>query len=213
MYPMEPPQNVARHQQIFQMWIRPVEPPTAKFALRLALYQLDKLIKEGIPQDGFERTREFLTKYVNVLTRTKSAELGYAIDSIWYAVPNNDDMVKTAMAKLTRDDVNRMIKVRLRTNRIVIVAVSKNGEALKKPLASDDPSPMTYNSPKPESITEVDKIVEKWPLTAAKDGISSRPVERSVFQYVYVAKVSANTANSLSGGAAVAYADPQASRR
>ena len=110
MFSMEPPQNVARHQQIFQMWIRPVEPPTAKFALRMALYQLDKLIKEGIPQDGFERTRDFLTKYVNVLTRTKSAELGYAIDSIWYAVPNYVDMVKNAMAKLTRDDVNRMIK-------------------------------------------------------------------------------------------------------
>ena len=42
----------------------------------------------------------------------------------------------------------------------MIVAVSKDGEALKKPLASDDPSPMTYNSPKPEAITEVDKIVE-----------------------------------------------------
>ena len=71
-----------------------MEPPTAKFALRLALYQLDKLIKEGIPQDGFERTREFLTKYVNVLTRTKSAELGYAIDSIWYGIPDYVEMVK-----------------------------------------------------------------------------------------------------------------------
>ena len=39
MYLMEPPPNVARSQQIFQIWIRPVEPPTAKFALRLALYR------------------------------------------------------------------------------------------------------------------------------------------------------------------------------
>ena len=75
-FSMEPPQNVARHQQAFQLWIRPVEPPTAKFALRLALYEFDKLVNEGIPQDGFERTREFLSKYVNVLTRTKSADSG-----------------------------------------------------------------------------------------------------------------------------------------
>jgi zinc protease len=143
MYSMEPPQNVVRAQQIFQLWIRPVEPPTAKFALRLALYQLDKLIKEGISQADFERTRDFLTKYVNVLTRTKSAELGYAIDSIWYAVPNYVDMVKNGMAKLTRDDVNRMIKSRLRTRRVVIVAVSKDGEALRKSRASVEPSPMT----------------------------------------------------------------------
>ena len=181
MYASEPPPNVARHQQIFQLWIRPVEPPTAKFALRMALYQLDKLIKEGIPQDGFERTREFLTKYVNVLTRTKSAELGYAIDSIWYAVPNYVEMVKNAMAKIKREDVNNAIKSRLRTNRLVIVAVSKDGEALKKLLASDDPSPMTYNSPKPEAITEVDKIVEKWPLHLSEADIKVVPVA-GVFQ-------------------------------
>ena len=152
-----------------------MEPPTAKFALRLALYELDKFVKEGMPQEGFERTREFLTKYVNVLTRTKSAELGYAIDSIWYGTPNYNEMIKTAMAKLTREDVNRVIKIRLRRRRLVIVAVSKNGEELKKQLASDDPSPMTYNSPKPESITEVDKIVEKYPLNLKPERHQGRP--------------------------------------
>ena len=181
MFRSEPPQNIARHQQIFELWIRPVEPPTAKFAIRMALYELDKLIKEGIPQDGFERTREFLTKYVNVLTRTKSAELGYAIDSIWYSLPNYVEMVKNAMAKITRDDVNSAIKTRLRTNRLVIVAVSKDGEALKKSLASDDPSPMTYNSPKPEAITEVDKVIEKWPLNLRESDIKVVPVS-DVFQ-------------------------------
>src|SRR3954452_11416807 len=175
-FSMEPPQNVARQQQIFQIWIRPVEPPTAKFALRAALYELDKLINEGIPQAGFERTKEFLTKFVNVLTRTKSAELGYAIDSIYYGAPNYVDAVKNAMAKLTREDMNRAIKGRLRTERLVIVAVSKDGEALKKELLSEDPSPMTYNSPKPESVTEVDKIVEKWPLKLKEADIKVVPV-------------------------------------
>jgi zinc protease len=181
MYSMEPPQNVARLQQIFQLWIRPVEPPTAKFALRLALYELDKLVKEGIPAEGFQRTRDFLTKYVNVLTRTKSAELGYAIDSIWYGVPNYSETIKTAMAKLTREDVNRAIKMRLANRNLVIVAVSKNGEELKKLLASDDPSPMVYNSPKPEAITEVDKVVEKWPLNLKLDDIKVVPAG-DVFQ-------------------------------
>ena len=46
MFLMEPPPNLARHYQIFQVWIRPVEPPTAKFALRLALFELDKLAEE-----------------------------------------------------------------------------------------------------------------------------------------------------------------------
>jgi zinc protease len=181
MYSMEPPQNVARRQQIFQIWIRPVEPPTAKFALRLALYELDKLVKEGIPQDGFEKTRDFLTKYVNVLTRTKSAELGYAIDSIFYGLPNYVEMVKNAMSTITRDEVNAMIKTRMTNRKVVIVAVSKDAEALKALLASDDPSPMTYNSPKPDAIMQEDKIVEKFPLKLKAENISIVPVS-TVFQ-------------------------------
>src|SRR5665811_1555243 len=91
MFLMEPQPHLARHQQIFQVWIRPVEPPTAKFALRLALFELDKLHKNGLTQEQFERTREFLGKYVNVLTRTKRAELGYAIDSLFYGIPPYND--------------------------------------------------------------------------------------------------------------------------
>jgi zinc protease len=181
MYAMEPPQNVARHQQAFQIWIRPVEPPTAKFALRLALYEFDKLVKDGIPEDGFERTREFLTKYVNVLTRTKSAELGYAIDSNWYGAPNYVEMIKTAMSKITRDEVNQFIKARLANRHFVITAVTKDGEEFKKLLASDDPSPMTYNSSKPEAIMAEDKIVEKFPVGLKAENISVVPVG-AVFQ-------------------------------
>jgi zinc protease len=171
MFYMEPPQNVARSQQIFQLWIRPVEPPTAKFALRLALFNLDKLVTDGISQADFERTRSFLMKYVNVLTRTKSAELGYAIDSIWYGTPNYVEMLKTALPKLTRDEVNSIIRTRLRSKNLVIVAVSNNAAELKRSLASADPSPMTYNSPKPEAVTNVDKIVEKWPLNLKEENI------------------------------------------
>ena len=40
--------------------IRPLEPPTAVFGLRLAMYELDKLVREGISQEAFERTRNFL---------------------------------------------------------------------------------------------------------------------------------------------------------
>jgi len=181
MFLMEPQPNLARKYQIFQLWIRPVEPPTAKFALRLALYELDKLITEGISEDAFERTRGFLTKFVNVLTKTKRAELGYAIDSAYYRIPPYNQYLKAALAKLTLSDVNRAIKAHLRTNRLVISVVSRDGEALKRQLASEDPSPMTYNSPKPAAIAEEDKIVEKWPLHLRSGDITVTPVGE-VFQ-------------------------------
>ncbi len=60
MFQFEPDPNLARRQQIFQVWIRPVEPANAHFALRLALYQLDKFINQGMSEEEFERTRTFL---------------------------------------------------------------------------------------------------------------------------------------------------------
>ena len=181
MFLMEPQPNLARHQQIFQVWIRPVEPPTAKFALRLALFELDKLNKNGLTQEQFDRTREFLSKYVNVLTRTKRAELGYAIDSLFYGIPAYNEYLKTQLAKLTLADVNRVIKQYIRSDRLVVVAVTRNGEDLKRQLASDDASPMTYNSPKPPQITEEDKLVMKWPLGLKPENIKVIPVSE-VFQ-------------------------------
>jgi zinc protease len=181
MFLMEPSPNLARRHQIFQIWIRPVEPPTAKFALRLALYELDKLVKNGISEEDFQRTRDFLGKFANVLTRTKRAELGYAIDSAFYGIPNYNQYLKSALAKLTRDGVNRAIQRHLRADRLVIAAVARNGEDLKRQLSSDDPSPMIYNSPKPADITGEDQIVEKWPLNLRAADITVKPVGE-VFQ-------------------------------
>ena len=181
MYLMEPQPNLARRQQIFQVWIRPVEPPTAKFALRLALFELDKLNKNGLTEEQFERTREFLSKYVNVLTRTRRAELGYAIDSLYYGIPPYNDYLKAQLANLTLADVNRVIRRYIRTDRLVVAAVTRNGEDLKRQLASGDASPMTYNSPKPQEIADEDKLVIKWPLGLKVEDIKVKPVSE-VFQ-------------------------------
>ena len=172
---MEPPPNLARHQQIFQIWIRPVEPGNAKFAIRLALYNLNKLIHDGIPPDGFARARDFVGKYVNVLTRTPNAQLGYNIDSFWYNVPPYAESIRAALATMTVDDVNRAIRRNLRPDRVVITAVTADAEGLKKQLASEDPSPMTYIAPKPESITKEDQVVEKYPLHLRAEDIQVVP--------------------------------------
>jgi zinc protease len=181
MFLMEPQSNLARHTQIFQVWIRPVEPPTAKFALRLALFELEKLRSKGMTQQEFEGSRGFLSKYVNVLTRTKRAELGYAIDSDFYGMPQYNDYLKTELAKLTLADVNRVIKQYIHPDRAVIAVITKNGEDFKKQLLSNDASPMKYNSPKPASITTEDKSVEKLPLGLKPEDITVRPVAE-IFQ-------------------------------
>src|SRR5256714_7357897 len=80
MFRFQPDPNLARQQQIFQIWIRPVEPQNGHFALRAALFEYDKLLREGISRETFEATREFLSKYINILLETQDERLGYALD-------------------------------------------------------------------------------------------------------------------------------------
>jgi zinc protease len=181
MFQFEPDPNLARQQQIFQIWVRPVEPPNAGFALRLAVFELDRLVKQGMMQPDFDRTRSFLSKYVNVLTKTKSAELGYAIDSAYYGMPNYNEYLKAGLAKLTLADVNRAIKKYLRSDRLQVVGVAKDAAQLKAQLTTDAPTPIHYNSPKPQDILDEDKIVEKWPLGLKPTDVSVVPVD-SVFE-------------------------------
>jgi len=178
MFRFEPEPNLARHQQIFQIWIRPVEPQNAAFSLRLAMYELDRLVKNGMTREDFERTRSFLAKYVNVLTKTKSGELGYAIDSAYYGIPNYNEYMKAALAKLTLEDVNRAIRNHLRTENLQIVGVAKDTAGLMAQLTSGEPMPVHYNSPKSQEIVDEDKIVEKWPLGLKRDDVSIVPVDK-----------------------------------
>ena len=178
MFLFEPDPNLGRRSQIFQIWIRPVEPPTAHFALRLALYELDKLIREGIPREDFDRSRSFLSKYINLLIKTKSAELGYAIDSRYYGIADYDSYIKTSLAKLTVEDVNKAIRRYLRTPDLDIVIVAKGCEELKKTLLDGGPSLMTYNSPKPKEVLEEDKIVTNWKIDLKPEAVRIVPVDQ-----------------------------------
>jgi zinc protease len=181
MFRMEPEANLARHQEIFQIWIRPVEPPNAVFALRLAMFELDKLVKDGIPEAEFEKTRSFLSKYINILTKTKSAELGYAIDSAYYGIPNYNEYVKAGLAKLTAADVNAAIRRHLRADRIEIVGVAKDADTIRSALTDGEASPMHYNATKPQEVLDEDKIVERFPIGVSKEDVTVVPVS-TVFE-------------------------------
>ena len=178
MFLFEPDPNLARQQQIFQVWIRPVEPETAHFTLRLATFELEKLYTDGLTQEEFERTRSFLSKYVNLLTRTKRAELGYAVDSAFYGIPDYNSYVKDGLARLTRDQVNAAIRKHLSPNNMKIVLVGENSAALRDKIVSNAPSPMNYNSPKPDDVVREDKVVSTLPLKIPASAIKIVPADK-----------------------------------
>jgi zinc protease len=164
MFQFDPDPNLGRQQQIFQIWIRPVEPQNGHFVLRAALYEYDKLVRDGMSKEAFESTREFLSKYANVLTATQDAQLGYALDSHYYQIADFPTYLREQLAKLTLDDVNRAIKQYLKSDSMRIAIVTKDAAGLRDAILSNKLSPITYNAPKPKEITDEDKIIEAYKI-------------------------------------------------
>ena len=181
MFQFTPDANLGRSTQIFQIWIRPVEPQNSMFALRAALFEYDKLVREGIKQQDFEAIRDFLVKYANVLTSTQGARLGYALDSRYYGTPEYTAFMRAGLSRLTLADVNRAIKQHLASDRMRVVMVTKDAAGLRDAIIKGAPSPITYNSPKPADIMAEDKLIERYKINVRPEQVVIVPVDK-VFQ-------------------------------
>jgi zinc protease len=172
MFQFQPDTNLGRHQQIFQIWVRPLRNNNdAHFATRAALFELKKLVADGMTEADFEATRSFLTKYVSLLTNGQSRQLGYELDSQYYGIDKFADYVRSGLGKLTLADVNRVMRENLDTDKVQYVFVTKNAKDLADRLASNRASPVTYESAKPDELLEEDRSIEKLPLGLTADDV------------------------------------------
>ncbi len=174
---MLPPQNVPRRKQIFEIWIRPVPHEARHFALRAALREFHQLAERGMNAADFELKRNFLKKYVLHYAVTTSERLGYAIDDAFYGIEGGHlTTFRRMMDEVTLADVNAAIKKHWQTSNLQIVAVTPDAAAFADALASNTPSPITYTSPKPDSILEEDKVIATYPLKIKRENVRIVPV-------------------------------------
>jgi zinc protease len=178
MFQFQPDPNLGRRQQIFQIWIRPVEPQNGHFVLRAALYEYDQLVRAGMSKEAFEATREFLSKYVNVLTATQDAQLGYALDSRYYHIGDFPAYMREQLGKLTLDDVNRVIRQYLKSDSMRIAIVTKDATGLRDAIISNKPSSITYNAPKPKEITDEDKTIGAYKIVVKPTDVTIVPADK-----------------------------------
>ncbi len=183
---MLPPPGVPRSSNYFSIWIRPVQITKqlkmqyeelsditvghAHFALRMAVHELEKLVKDGLSQERFESTREFLKSYTKLYAQTPERRLGYLMDSRFYGRKDYIGEIDGLLARVTREDVNRAIKKYWQVDNMFVTIVTDKSEAepLAKSLKDNLPSPMSYSNVVkdglPEEVLEKDATVENYPL-------------------------------------------------
>jgi zinc protease len=176
MFQFHPDTNLARQQQIFQIWIRPVRNNNdAHFAARTAVFELQKLIDEGMAESDFEATRSFLSKFVSLLTDGQSRQLGYEIDSQYYGIGRFPDYVREGLARLTLEDVNRVIRENLTTDNLQYVFVAKDAADLRQRLLDGSSSPVSYDSAKRDELLEEDREIASLPLVFEEGAVRVVP--------------------------------------
>jgi zinc protease len=177
MYQFVPDSNIARRQQIFEVWIRPVVPENAHMAVRIALHELDQLIQRGISREDFEKTRGYLMKNVFLLTATQDQQIGYALDSAWYGTGEFTSMMRDKLKNLTVEDVNNAIRKHLSSTNLFFVFITKDAEGLKQQLVGDALSTIKYESPKPPEVLDEDKVIGSRKLAIRAEDVTITPVE------------------------------------
>lgn len=168
----------ARHQQYFSIWIRPVQTPHRHFALRLAMWELDRLVRDGMTQEQFETTRTFLKNYSKLWAQDQNRRLGYLMDSRFYGT---DDFLATLPQKLdalSLADVNAAITRYLRADRARIGVVTKGADAFLSELITNQASPMAYDAEGiPADVLAEDAAVAVYQLNINREASKIVDVE------------------------------------
>lgn len=183
---MLPPSGVPRSSNYFSIWIRPVQIAKqlkmqyeelsdvsighAHFALRTAIHELDKLIKNGLTEEEFEATRTFLQSYIKLYTQTPEKQLGFLMDSKYYERKNYINELSALLERVTLKDVNSAIKKYWQVDNMFVTIVTDESEAepLAESLKNNSPSPMSYSNlvkeGLPKEILEEDNEVANYKL-------------------------------------------------
>jgi len=187
---MLPPSGVPRSSNYFSMWVRPVQIASqlrqqypeladlevghAHFALRMSVKELDVLVEQGLSEEDFEATRDFLLSYTKLYAQTPSSRLGYLMDSRFYGREDYLAELDQLLKDLTLEQVNAAIKKHWQVDNMFVTIITdvSEAQALADSLENNLSSPMSYSNVMFEGLSDEikqeDALVADYPLNVRK---------------------------------------------
>ncbi|MEY4595168.1 MAG: hypothetical protein RIQ47_1578 [Bacteroidota bacterium] len=183
---MLPPAGTPRSMNYFSIWLRPVQ--TAKglkgqyeelkdlrvghapFAMHMAVREMNELINNGMSEEDFQQTRDFLRSYSKLYVEGMAKKLGYALDSRFYGRKDWIQELDVLLGNLTREQVNAAMKKYWQTGNMQWVVVTDESEVnpLVETFKNGAASPMSYSNGLKASLTQEilaeDEIVNVYPF-------------------------------------------------
>ncbi|MCA1829190.1 MAG: insulinase family protein, partial [Myxococcales bacterium] len=162
----------ARRQQDFTVWLRPVRDENRLFAVRAALYELARSLRdEPFSPQEVERTKGFLDGYLLLFDQTDARKLGYALDDAFYGMPGFLGSWRASLREVTVEQVNAAWRKWVDPSKLEIVMAGKDMASVRAAILSGQPTPIQYQKDasgktpeKPAEQLEVDARMAAFPF-------------------------------------------------
>lgn len=183
----QPRVNVARRSQLFEIWIRPVALTApgnlhdrTLFATRAALFELQRLNKEGMSREAVETSKQFLRNFVGTWGTTIGRRLGYAIDDVFYGIPRPGYLqrLRGQIDRVTPEQVNAAVAKHLQHDNFYLVIITSDAAGMKQKLLSGQPTSITYAGERSRELLEEDKLIAGLPIKIHESNITILPIDR-----------------------------------
>jgi zinc protease len=173
-----PQTNVARSQQAFSVWIRPVLHENRLFAIRAALYEITRFHDAGVTAEELELVKGFLGGYTLLWEQTPMRRLGNLLDDAFYGTPGFLAGFRSALPSLDLNSVNALVRKYIDPSALRIVVVTKDGATLKQQLVNNTAATMSYASKEPPEIFAEDRLIESFPLGLTEGDVKVVPASQ-----------------------------------
>ena len=138
--------NIARRQQYFSIWIRPVVTANAHFAIRGSIYYFRRLVEGLMSEKQFEGMRDYIRSYSKLWAQNLDRRLGYQMDSIFYQTGFFIDELEKHLDDMSVVDVNRVIRKYLDRWDFHVAIVTPEANTLATAIETNRRSPVTYQT-------------------------------------------------------------------
>jgi zinc protease len=157
-----------RSQHYFSIWLRPIRNENRLFAVRAALYELARSLKEDpFTQAEVEQTRSFLDGYILLFDQTDARRLGYALDDAFYGMNGFLGTWRASLRNVSAEQVNAAWRKWMDPARLEIVLAGTGMSDVKKALLSNAPTPIQY--PDARKPLPNDAAIATFPFGAQGD--------------------------------------------
>ena len=154
-----------RGSEYASIWIRPVQPANGVFALRMAVWELRRLIRDGLTPEEFETTREHLRNLSQIWRQTLTRRLGLAMDDRHFGEADGIESLGRVLDAMMVEQVNAALRRRLTGENLKAVLVCAQADSIRRLLQTRAPTPIVYSGGSaPESVREVDAQIAALPL-------------------------------------------------